>query len=168
MAALASGQVLGKRAPGFALLDAETQKIHDILDYRGRVVVLEFMQAACPHCAKFTNLLDQAQTKYGNRVAILSIANPPSNHQAVAEFVKANKVKTPILFDCGQVLYSYVAPKTGSILVPQVFLIDAQGIVRREFGYTEETRAIFEGKGLFAEIDAVLAGKVRVPAAPKK
>ena len=39
-----------------------------------------------------------------------------------------------------------------------VYLIDGNGIIRSEFGYGPMTKEVFEGKGLFAEIDRLLAG----------
>ena len=38
-----------RRAPGFSLPDSKAQQ-HDLADYRGKVVILEFIQTACPHC----------------------------------------------------------------------------------------------------------------------
>ena len=49
-----------RRAPGFALMDSKGQ-LHDLADYRGKVVVLEFMQTTCPHCAGFAPTLQKAQ-----------------------------------------------------------------------------------------------------------
>ena len=45
-----------RRAPGFSLPDVNTEQ-HDLADYRGKVVILEFMQTTCPHCAAFTEVL---------------------------------------------------------------------------------------------------------------
>ena len=66
--ALTAQQAL-RRAPGFALPDGITGQIRDLYDYRGKVVVLEFMSTTCPHCAAFADILAQAQQKYGDRVA---------------------------------------------------------------------------------------------------
>ena len=57
-------------------------------------------------------------------------------------------------------------PATNSIVIPHVFLIDADGIIRNDFGYEAGTTYIFEGKGLFAELDKMLAPKPG--RAPKK
>ena len=35
------------RAPGFSLPDLKADQ-HDLADYRGKVVILEFMQTTCP------------------------------------------------------------------------------------------------------------------------
>jgi thiol-disulfide isomerase/thioredoxin len=142
-----------RRAPGFSLPDVKAQ-FHDLADYRGKVVVLEFMQTTCPHCNAFAAVLAQVQQKYGDRVAILAIVNPPDQQQQVSTYTTAHKIAYPVLFDCGQVAYSYL--RTGSFDIPHVYLIDANGGIREDFGYTEATRDIFEGKGIFSHLDAIL------------
>jgi peroxiredoxin len=154
-----------RRAPGFSLPDAKTQQ-HDLADYRGKVVILEFMQTTCPHCAAFSSILNEAQQKYGDRVAVVSVVNPPDDQSKVNSFVAAHKLVYPILFDCGQVAYSYL--RSPSFDIPHVYLIDGNGGIRQDFGYSDSMKDLFEGKGLFPHIDAVLAGSAAAPAGRKK
>jgi len=144
-----------RRAPGFSLPDSKGQQ-HDLADYRGKVVVLEFMQTACPHCGAFAGILNQVQQKYGDRVAILSVVNPPDDQRSISSFIGSHKIMYPILMDCGQMAYSYL--RAPSFDIPHVYLIDANGGVAEEFGYSNNTADIFEGKGLFAHLDALLKG----------
>jgi thiol-disulfide isomerase/thioredoxin len=145
-----------RRAPGFSLIDVR-QQLHDLADYRGKVVILEFMQVACPHCAAFNSVLQKVEQKYGDRVAVLAIVNPPSDVPKVNAYLITNKVSHPILFDCGQVAYSYL--RTTSFDTPHVYLIDANGGIRDDFGYTPTTIDVFEGNGLFPRLDAILGKK---------
>ena len=154
--ALGSGELSGRRAPGFSLPETAAKQ-HDPLDYRGKVLIIDFMQVTCEHCIKFSAILEQAKARYGDKIAVLSIVNPPSEQKGVAEYIAKNKVTSPVLFDCGQVAYSYLKPTSNSIAIPHVFLIDAEGIIRNDFGYGAGTVNIFEGKGLFAELDKMLA-----------
>jgi peroxiredoxin len=154
----AAGELLGHHAPGFSLPD-RTFKYHDPQDYRGRILVVEFMQTTCPHCAAFSKLLEEASVKYAGKVSILSIVNPPDTPDKVAQYAAANKVNTPILFDCGQIAASYVqwSPgKSGGFDIPRVFIIDATGVIRRDLEYNSVTKEIFEGRGLFSELDKLL------------
>jgi peroxiredoxin len=157
MCALGSGELSGRRAPGFSLPDSTTKQ-YDVQDYRGKLLLIEFMQTDCLHCQKFSAILEQAKTKYGAKLAILSIVNPPSDAKAVAGYVAQFKVTTPILFDCGQVAYSYIKPNTQTVNIPHIFLIDGDGMIRNDFAFAQDTLYVFEGKGLFAEIDKLLAG----------
>jgi thiol-disulfide isomerase/thioredoxin len=155
-----AGADQGRRAPGFALLDGK-MKLHDLYDYRGKPVILEFMLTSCPHCATFAGVLQKVQQKYGDRITILSIANPPDNFNTVSAYVERNKVTYPVMLDIGQVAYSYFL-KT-SFSQPQVFLIDANGIIYNHYEYGPLTRDIFEGNGISNELDRMLASS-----APKK
>jgi peroxiredoxin len=154
----AAGELSNRRAPGFALPEIGN-KLHDTQDYRGKVLIVDFMQVSCPHCAAFSAILEQAKAKYGARVAVLSIVNPPSDQKGVADYIAKNKITTPILFDCGQVAFSYLKPTSPQITIPHVFLIDEAGIIKNDFGYGPASAEIFEGKGLFAELDKMLAPK---------
>lgn len=150
----------GRRAPGFSLPDLNNQQ-QDLQDYRGKLVIVEFMRSDCPHCAAFTKTLEQIKTYYGGKVAVLGITNPPDTQQAVAKFVAAHKTTYPIVFDCGQVAYSYVRPNPlePSINIPHVFLVDREGIIRGDYEFGPNTAEIFQGSGLYKEIDRVLGVK---------
>ncbi len=158
-----AGELVGKRAPGFTLPDS-SGKFFEPADYRGRLLLVDFMQVSCPHCAEFSKVLEKAKAKYGDRIAVLSVVNPPSDKNGVAKFIADNKVNSPILFDCGQVTYSYVRPKSPSLPIPHVFFIDADGVIRNDIVYGPATKDVFEGNALFPEIDRLLAA----PKAPAK
>lgn len=129
-------------------------QVHDLYDYRGKPVVLEFMQTTCPHCASFVNVLQRVQQKYGDKVVIISVANPPDNMQSVGQFIAGHRITYPILFDTGQAAFSYV--RTTQFDLPQVFLIDAAGMIYQHYPYSIMSRDIFEGNGLFTELDKML------------
>ncbi len=162
----AQGELSGRRAPGFALPDLNLN-YHDLANLQGRVVLIEIMQTSCPHCKTLTATLEKAKEKYGNKIAVLHIVNPPDNQDTVKTYMKENGVTSPMLFDCGQMAASYlmISPQRPSISVPHLFVIDQSGFIRNDFGHSEATRGIFEGSGLDAEIDKALAPK---PAAKKK
>jgi len=161
----ASGELSGRRAPGFSLPDLHLKQ-HDLQDYRGKIVILDIIQTTCPHCQQLADLLEKVQSKYGDKVAVLSIALPPDTQATVAKFAAEHKVTGPLLFDCGQVSVSYLkaTPQNPKADVPHLFLIDGQGTIRNDFGYGFDTRNIFEGDGLDPEIDRLLGG----PAPAKK
>jgi peroxiredoxin len=152
----------GQRAPGFALPDSKGDVI-DLYDYRGKPVLLEFMQTTCPHCASFASVLEKVKAKYGDRLAIIAVANPPDNTSTVTAFIRGHNIQYPVLFDMGQAAYSYV--RSMSFDLPQVYLIDAKGMIFNHYGYSALTRSIFEGDGLFGEIDRLFAAGAPHPAA---
>ena len=69
-----------RRAPGFSLADSKFQQ-HDPQDYRGKVVIVDFMQTTCPVCMKLADELLKVKAKYGDKVEILSITTLPDNFE---------------------------------------------------------------------------------------
>lgn len=146
-----------RRAPGFALPDSRMQ-VYDLADYRGKIVLLEFMQTTCPHCQAFTQVLHQVEQKYGSKVQVLAVVKAPEDDaNKVSEFIKANHITYPILFDAGQMAFSYV--RSGKLQFPHLYVIDANGDIRSDYVYDQSTRDVFEGKALFGELDRMVAGK---------
>jgi peroxiredoxin len=155
----ASGELSGRRAPGFSLPDLHGQQ-RDLQDYRGKIVLVDIIQTNCPHCQQLADVLEKVAAKYGGKVAVLTFAIPRDTPATVAHFVAEHKVTTPVLFDCGQASAAYLkaTPQNPTVNVPHLFLIDGQGMIRNDFGYEFDTRNIFEGDGLDLEIDRLLAG----------
>jgi peroxiredoxin len=151
-----------RRAPGFCLPD-QTMQWRDLADYRGKVVILEFMQSTCPHCAAFDNVLTGIQQKYAGKVAVVSVAVAPDPPAQVVQFANGHKLPYPLLYDSGQMTMSYV--RAQSVEFPTVYLIDANGMIRGTWANGPLTKDIFEGNALSKEVDKLLAG---APAAPAK
>jgi peroxiredoxin len=162
-AAAMTAQWAPKRAPGFCLIDT-TGQWRDLADYRGKPVVLEFMQTTCGHCAGFTEVLIGLQKKYGDRMQILTIALPDDTPQKMLAYANGHKITFPLLYDMGQVTQSYV--RGPSLNFPTVYLIDGDGMLRNHWEYGPLAKDIFEGAGLSREIDKLLAPAAS--AAPKK
>lgn len=146
-----------RRAPGFALPDSRMQ-VYDLADYRGKIVLLEFMQTTCAHCQAFTDVLRQVEQKYGAKVQVLAVVKAPEDDaNKVSEFIKAHKVTYPILFDAGQMAFSYL--RSGKLAFPHIYVIDGNGDIRSDYVYDLTTRDVFEGKALFSELDRMMAEK---------
>lgn len=144
-----------RRAPGFSLPSSNSRQ-EDLADYRGKFVLIDIMKTDCDHCGPFAKILEQAKVRYGSKIAVLSIAPAPDNPTTAAKFIAANKITFPILFDCGQVVYSYV--RTPSVSMPRLYVVNPDGFIAREYVYGPETQEIFEGGGLFTELDRLLRG----------
>lgn len=145
----------GRRAPGFSLPSTNNRQ-EDLADYRGKFVLLDIMKTDCDHCGPFAKILERAKLQYGSKVAVLSIAPAPDDLTTAAKFIAANKITFPILFDCGQAVYSYV--RNPSVTMPRLYIVNPEGYIVKEFVYGANTQEIFEGKGLFTELDRLLGG----------
>src|ERR1700692_278774 len=96
------GELSHRRAPGFSIVDAAQQQ-HDLADYRGKYVVIEFMQTKCEHCIKFAEIIEKLMIRYRPKLAALSIVLPPDNLATVTAYIKEHNITIPVLFDSGQV-----------------------------------------------------------------
>jgi len=156
--AYASGELSNRRAPGFALPTPDYRRWYDLQDFRGKVLIIDIMSTSCPHCMLTSTTLEKVRDKYGDKVGILSVVLLPDNLDTVNKYMQTNKVTVPIVADMGQMTISYLNAKPGQarMEVPHLFLIDKQGMIRNDFLYGDSTKAIFEGPGLFPEIEKLL------------
>ncbi len=155
----AAGELSHRRAPGFSIVDASQQQ-HDLADYRGKYVLIEFMQTKCAHCVAFAEIVEKLMIKYRTKVQALSIVLPPDSLATVQEYIKAHNITIPVLFDSGQVTASYLklGPSTPRVFFPHAFLIDPNGTIINDWVYGDQTKDIFEGDALAKEVERVLAG----------
>ncbi|MBI1895416.1 MAG: TlpA family protein disulfide reductase [Acidobacteria bacterium] len=133
-AVLAAQGPAARRAPGFSLPDARLQQ-HDLADYRGKVVLVEFMRTDCPHCATVSKVLEAVKAKYKGELAVLSIVMPPDTQATVTKYAAEHKVTGPMLFDCGQVAASYMraTPENPRVQLPHLYVVDAGGLIRSDY-----------------------------------
>ena len=152
----AAGENSNRRAPGFSIFDTGFQQ-HDLQDYRGKVVLIDFMKTDCPVCNQVADSLVELTSRYGDKIAVLSIVTLPDNFETVGKFAVAHGAKWPILFDSGQVMMSYLQLKpTGSMNVrfPRIFVIDGTGTIRNDID-SADPKALTVG-ALSIEIDKLL------------
>jgi cytochrome c biogenesis protein CcmG, thiol:disulfide interchange protein DsbE len=124
---LAAPQV-GRVAPDFRLRDLEGTEVA-LSDYRGRLVVLNFWASWCIPCRDEAPLLGETQTRYaGSGLAVLGVVfqDDPGPAQA---FMARFALDYPGLLDPG----GRTAIDYGVAGIPETFLIDGEGMIRRVF-----------------------------------
>jgi peroxiredoxin len=147
-----------RRAPGFDLADTNGAW-HDLADYRGKPVLLAMIQTTCPHCAAFAENLERVREKYGDKIGVLAVVVPPDTLDKAKQFTAGHKITYPIVFDSGQMCFSYV--RNPNLQFPRLYIIDNSGMIASDNEFSPLTAALFEGNGLSPVIDRLLA-------APKK
>jgi peroxiredoxin len=155
MSALSAQGLVNRRAPSFSLPDSALKQ-HDLLDYRGSWLLLDFMETNCPKCKELSVKLEATKKKYGLKVAVLSIViTPPETQTTVAKYVAETKMTTPILFDSSQVAISYfkATPQNPTFDTPHLFAISPNGLIVKEW-----TQPATLGLGFLAELDQLIAG----------
>ena len=166
LSTLAFGQgLINRRAPSFSLPDSNFTQF-DILDYRGKWLLIEFMMTGdtnCPQCKDITKKLDALQAKHGAKLAVLSIANtPPETQDTIKKFVAETKTKTPILFDASMVAMAYfkATPARPAIDTGHVFAIDPSGTIVQDW-----IQASVIGPAFSSDVDKLLARGTGAPSA---
>ncbi len=116
------------KAPNFTLTSYDSRKIN-LSDYKGKIIVLEWMNYDCPFCKHNyeTAAMPQLAKKYEAKGIIWLAIN--STHYATAEknkeFAEKYKIDYPILSDKdGKVGRAYHAKTT-----PHMFIIDANNTI---------------------------------------
>jgi peroxiredoxin len=154
-AALTVGQGLsGRRAPSFALPDTSL-KSYDILDYRGRWLVIDYMKTDRPASKTLSKELDQLKARMGAKVGVLAIVLPPDNTATVAKYISDTKTAVPILFDSGQTAMWYfkATPQHPQFDSPHLFVINPQGTIVKDWNQMD-----IELGGYMPQVEALLAG----------
>jgi peroxiredoxin len=112
-------------APEFTLPDLD-DRIHMLSDYRGRIVIVNFWSAECPHSERFDADITACLPQWGADVALLSVASNANESDEMLA-VAARLRKIPVLLrDADQT----VADRYEAQTTPHAFLIDRKGILR--------------------------------------
>ena len=116
---------LNHPAPDFELPDLRGN-LQRLSDYRGRIVIVNFWSAECPHSERTDHYLLTGLERWNEDVELLSVAsNRNESVQMVKESAKTRRVPT-VLIDAEQL----VADLYEAVTTPHVFVVDRQGILR--------------------------------------
>jgi peroxiredoxin len=116
---------LNEPAPEFELPDLQGA-LYRLSDYRGRIVIVNFWSAECPHSERTDHYLVSLLEQWGGEVVMLSIAaNRSESVQRMAEAAKARGVPG-VLIDVEHT----VADLYEALTTPHVFLVDREGALR--------------------------------------
>ena len=157
--------LVNRRAPSFSLPDSNFKQ-HDILDYRGKWLLLDFLSANandCPPCKDIIRRLDGLVAKNPAKVAAIGIAQTPADNQATLKGLIADtKAKMPIVFDNSFVAIAYfkATPDRPQIDLGHLFAISPDGTIVKDWVAANVVTPAFD-----KEIATILAGG-KVPAGP--
>lgn len=160
---------IGKPAPEFTLVDSNGTS-HNLSDFKGKVVVLEWLNHGCPFVVKHyeSQNMQNLQKEYTEKGVIwLSIVSSAEGQQGFMTPEETNKAKeakgaspTAVLLDPdGKVGRLYDAKVT-----PEMFIINADGILvyHGAIDSIRSTKAEDVAKAenyVKAALDEILAGK---------
>ena len=173
-AAFAGGPV-PRPAPALDFTDS-TGKHIALSNYKGKVVVVQFLLTTCPHCQRFSQLLDKLQAEYGPKgFQALGLAV----NEATPEMAKDYQTKYAQAFPVGPLLREPLLTFMGLSVMdrpgfPQIAVVDRKGQIREQ-SFTDintpqplqdepHLRALVEK--LLAESPTSTVSKAKAPAAP--
>lgn len=117
---------IGKLAPDFVLVDMNGEK-HQLSDYRGEGVFLNFWATWCKPCEREMPYIDNAYQYYKDKgVKVLTI-NVGESDVAVNNFIERHNLSFPVMIDKD----GHVQTVYGINPLPITFLIDKNGILVR-------------------------------------
>lgn len=152
---------IGAPAPGFRLKDLDG-RIHTLDEIRGRVGLINFWSAECPHSERVDRALLPHLAAWGDRVAWLSIGANANEPVDLLRQTAARRGVPTVLLDPDH----ETADRYGAVTTPHYFLVDTQGILRYQgafddvsFRQRQPSRAY-----LVPAVEAVLGGREPDPA----
>lgn len=135
--------VVGQPAPGFQLTDQAGQT-HRLADLRGKIVVLEWINPQCPYVRRHY----QARTMTGlvsafpaDRVVWLAI---DSSHFVQPEGSEAWRTEHGMTYPILQDASGAVGRAYGATTTPNMYVIDAQGVLRYQGAIDDDPRGRVE------------------------
>ncbi len=148
---------LNEPAPDFELPDLQGIP-HKLSDYRGKIVIVNFWSAECPHSERTDQYLVSLLGQWSGKVVMLSIAaNRNESAQRVAEAAKTRGVPR-VLIDAEHI----VADLYEALTTPHAFLVDRAGILRYRGAVDNITFRQREATRFFLQeaVEALLHGQL--------
>jgi peroxiredoxin len=147
---------LNQPAPDFSLPDLDSH-LHRLSDYRGRNVILNFWSAECPHVRRADGELIPWLTEWDERASLLSVASNVNERPELLRQVAAERGIPLVLWDSRH----EVADAYQAQITPQLFVIDADGLLRYQGAFDDVTfrQRVATRSYLKDAVEALLAGR---------
>jgi peroxiredoxin len=104
-------------------------------DFKGKVVVIEFMLINCPHCMRVAKMISKLQEEMSQRgLQTIGVAfDNGVNGKMVSQFSQQLGVTYPIGYTSSAEVDSYLGrTQTERVMVPQIVVIDCAGMIRAQ------------------------------------
>jgi len=148
---------INQPAPDFELPDLQG-RLHRLSGYRGRIVIINFWSAECPHSDRTDRWIVSQFAGWGGAVDLLSIASNWGESAASLDQAVRERGLPGVLIDAGHL----VADQYEAIATPHVFVLDREGVLRYRgavddvaFRSTKPTRFYLK-----EAVDALIAGRL--------
>jgi len=118
----------GTPAPDFTLTDLSGGEVQ-LSSLKGKVVLVNFWATWCPPCREeIPSMMKLNQAMQGKNFQMLAISVDEGGKDAVLDFFKKGGWTLPALLDTD----GKVARRYGTTGVPETFVVDTQGMIRKK------------------------------------
>jgi peroxiredoxin len=157
---------VGEAAPDFKLMDAQG-KAYALADYKGKVVVLQWINPDCPVCKRVSStglvagMLKDLKQVDPNIVHLAINSTHYMEPAATAAYMKEHKLDSPALID----REGTVGQMYGARTTPHVYVIDAEGVLRYQGAFDDDQRGNKENRTNFVvqAVRQIVAGETVTP-----
>ena len=108
--------------------------------YKGKIVVAEFLLVTCPHCQNAARILSKYQKEYGPKgVQVVGISIDPAADAATFQREYASGAFPVGVTPTREAVYAFLqySLMAGTFYVPQLVIIDRAGVIREQHGGTD-------------------------------
>jgi peroxiredoxin len=124
-----SPPVEGSKAPDFAMNDLSGRATR-LSDLRGKVVLIHFWATWCHYCLEEAPSLARLNAAMvGKNFQMITFALDKEGSAAVETYFRKAGLRLPTIQDPG----GRVAKQYGVTGVPETFIVDGQGVIRKKF-----------------------------------
>jgi cytochrome c biogenesis protein CcmG, thiol:disulfide interchange protein DsbE len=118
---------IGVPAPDFVVQDDQAKIA--LTQFRGQVVVLNFWASWCPPCIEETPSLVAMQQQLKAKGVVVVAVSIDEDEDAYHRFIKQYGISFPTVRDpSGRIEHLY-----GTVKIPETYIIDRDGVLRRKF-----------------------------------
>jgi thiol-disulfide isomerase/thioredoxin len=114
------------RTPALSLKDAD-RRTHDLADYRGKVVLVNFWATWCEPCRDEMPALQRLQESLRDQGLVVLTINVGDSEEKAAAFFDQAGLRLPVLFDKD---WSVSRSLWKVRLLPATFIVDRKGAIR--------------------------------------
>ncbi|SES72943.1 TlpA family protein disulfide reductase [Anaerobranca gottschalkii] len=115
---------IGQTAPDFTLVDLEG-KSHNLSDFRGKVVMLNFWSLACPACLREMPDKDQLYLQYKDKGFEMITINLDRDIELVKNYLSNFEYSFKVLQGTPEVAGKYMVR-----FIPKTLFLDGDGVIR--------------------------------------
>ena len=147
---------INQPAINFELPDLQGN-IHHLCDYRGKIVMINFWSAECPHSARTDGLIMHLRDEWNGEVEWLSVASNQNESVRLLEAAANARGVPTVLIDEEHV----IADQYEAITTPHIFVLDREGILRYRGAVDDVTfrRRVASQFFLREAVESLLQGK---------